>query len=58
MNQTSITYYNDPNELIDRLDLLMSERVSGNTSNDVYNEINVIIDELVKKKIYTKSQSR
>ncbi len=34
----------------------MSERQSGNTSNDVYNEINVIIDELVKKKIYTKSE--
>ena len=41
-------HWNDPNELVDRLRLLVSERESGHTGHE--NEINSIIEELREAK--------
>lgn len=41
---TDLIYWNDPNELVERLKLLLSSREAGNTGND--NEIISIIEEL------------
>lgn len=42
-------YWNDPNEIVNRLRLLMAEKSAGNNSLD--NEINSIIEELREEKI-------
>ena len=39
-------YYDDPNELCDRLDLLVREKIAGN--GNVINEIQNIVEELVE----------
>ena len=46
---TQLVYYDDPNELIDRLNLLTSSRNAGNTG--VNNEIISIIEELRERNI-------
>ena len=44
--QTTCIYYSDPNELIERLQLLVASKNAGN--NGVLNEISAILDELHK----------
>ena len=49
-NQTnSLIYYNNPQQLIDRLRLLVGSKRAGNTNPEIDNEIIGISDELVKK---------
>lgn len=43
-DQTNYIYWNDPNELVDRLKILLASQQAGNTSHD--NEINSILEEL------------
>lgn len=43
-NNTDLVYWDDPNELVDRLKLLIASRDAGNTNHD--NEILSIIEEL------------
>lgn len=45
-------YYNDPNDLVDRLQLLVASQEAGNTG--VNNDISDIIDELLKKAYISK----
>lgn len=45
--QTTCIYYSDPNELIERLQLLVASKNAGN--NGVLNEISAILDELHKR---------
>ena len=45
-------YYNDPNDLVSRLNLLVASKHAGNTGVD--NEISDIIDELLKKSYISK----
>ena len=42
-------YWDDPNELVDRLRLLVAERSAGHNNHD--NEIQVIIEELREERI-------
>ena len=42
-------YWDDPNELVDRLRLLVAERSAGNNNHD--NEIQAIIEEMREAKI-------
>lgn len=42
-------YYDDPNELVERLMLLISSKSAGNTNHD--QEINSIIEELRERNI-------
>ena len=44
---TEYVYWDDPNELVDRLKLLDSERVAGNNNHD--NEIQNILEELSER---------
>ena len=41
-----IRYYNNDNELMDRLEMLTASKKAGNTSNTVYNEAYNIIEKL------------
>lgn len=43
-DQANIIYWNDPNELVDRLKLILASQQAGNTSHN--NEINSILEEL------------
>ncbi|KAL4153480.1 hypothetical protein QTP88_001313 [Uroleucon formosanum] len=52
LQKHNITYWNDPNELVDRLRLLYSSFAAGNTG--VRNEIISICEELVEAKILKK----
>jgi hypothetical protein len=52
LQKHNITYWNDPNELVDRLRLLYSSLAAGNTG--VRNEIISIYEELVEAKILKK----
>jgi len=52
LQKHNITYWNDPNELVDRLRLLYSSLAAGNTG--VRNEIISICEELVEAKILKK----
>ena len=45
----SLIYYNNPQQLIDRLKLLVGSKRAGNTNPEIDNEIIGISDELVKK---------
>ena len=45
----SLIYYNKPQQLIDRLRLLVGSKKAGNTNPEIDNEIIGISDELVKK---------
>ena len=44
-----LRYWDDPNELVDRLRLLIAERSAGNNNHD--NEIHAIVEELRESKI-------
>lgn len=46
--QQNIIYYDDPNEIINRLRLLLGSREAGNTGHE--NEINAIMEELNEQK--------
>ena len=48
-NKIDYVYWNDPNELVNRLRLLWLSRIAGNTN--VHNEIESIIEELRECKI-------
>lgn len=52
LQKHNITYWNDPNELVDRLRLLYSSFAAGNTG--VRNEIISICEELVEAKLLKK----
>jgi len=52
LQKHNITYWNDPNELVDRLRLLYSSLAAGNTA--VRNEIISICEELVEAKLLKK----
>lgn len=52
LQKHNIVYWNDPNELVDRLRLLYSSLAAGNTG--VRNEIISICEELVEAKILKK----
>ena len=45
----SLIYYNKPQQLIDRLKLLVRSKRAGNTNPEIDNEIIGISDELLKK---------
>lgn len=49
MSKTQLVYYDDPNELVTRLNLLVSSQNAGNTS--VNNEIISILEELQERKL-------
>ena len=48
----------DPNELCDRLKLLLQEKKAGNNSNIIKDEIVVIIDKLLEYKCISKKQHK
>ena len=48
----------DPNELCDRLKLLLQEKEAGNNSDIINDEIVVIIDKLLEYKCITKKQHK
>ena len=53
-NKTKIIHIpTDPNELVKKLHLLLSSKSAGNTG--LYNEINAILDQLLKKNILIKN---
>lgn len=47
----SYKYYQSPDELINRLDILIGERQLGNDSIEMINEIDSILDELIKHNV-------
>lgn len=49
MSKTQLMYYGDPNELVTKLNLLVSSRNTGNTS--VNNESISILEKLQEKKL-------
>jgi len=49
MPNTQLIYYDDPNELVTRLNLLVSSQNAGNTG--VNNEIISILEELRERKL-------
>ena len=54
----TIILSSDPNELCDRLNLLLQENHAGNNSNIINDEIVAIIDELLEYKCKTKKQHK
>ena len=65
LNQTPITasgftktifLSSDPNELCDRLKLLLQEKHGGNNSNLIDEEIVIIVDKLLEYKCISKNQ--
>jgi hypothetical protein len=52
--QSDVIFYNHPNELLEKLALLVTAKQSGNTGLD--NTINSILDELQKKNIIIKDE--
>ena len=55
-NGEGLKYYNNYDDLIKRLDILMAGRGAGNDSVEVRNEMADILDNLLKGKIITKKQ--
>jgi len=53
-----VHFYNNFDELVERLEVLYGHIVGGNNSIDILNESNEIIDILLKNKIITKIQYR
>ena len=49
MNGSELIYYNNPQQLIDRLKLLVGSKKAGNKNSEISNEIIGICDKLVKK---------
>jgi len=50
-----ITYYNNPADLVSKLEILIGEHQAGNNSKSVLNDIAAIADLLLKKKMLTKA---
>ena len=48
----------DPDDLCDRLKLLLQEKQAGNNSNIINEEIIVIVDKLLKYKCISKKQHK
>ena len=55
-NSSTIEYYNDPAELIDKLTIIIGSLESGNTSTELIKEGMIIIDELIQKGFIDKKQ--
>lgn len=51
-------YLMKPNEIVERLNLLISSKEAGNDSIQVYNEIIEILDYLLRQKLITKNQHK
>ena len=54
----TIILSSDPNEVCDRLKLLLQEKHGGNNSNLIDEEIVAIVDKLLKYKCTTKKQQK
>ena len=54
----TIILSSDPNELCDRLKLLLQEKQAGNNSNIINNEIVAIVDKLMEYKCISKKQHK
>jgi uncharacterized protein YfkK (UPF0435 family) len=52
--QTGSGIFSDPNEMVERLDLLIASKNVGNDSIEVYNECVEILDKLLKMKLIKK----
>jgi uncharacterized protein YfkK (UPF0435 family) len=50
--------FSDPNEMVERLNLLMASKNAGNDSTDVYNECVEILDKLLNLKLIKKSDHK
>jgi hypothetical protein len=50
--------FSDPNEMVERLDLLIASKNAGNDSIEVYNECVEILDKLFKMKLIKKSDHK
>ncbi|KAJ3640537.1 hypothetical protein Zmor_003830 [Zophobas morio] len=50
--------FSDPNEMVERLDLLIASNNAGNDSTEVYNECVEILDKLFKMKLIKKSDRK
>jgi hypothetical protein len=48
----------DPNEMVERLNLLIASKNAGNDSTDVYNECVEILDKLLNLKLIKKSDHK
>jgi hypothetical protein len=53
-----IRIFSDPNEMVERLDLLIASKNAGNHSIEVHNECVKILDKLLKMKFIKKSHHR
>ncbi|KAJ3640082.1 hypothetical protein Zmor_003399 [Zophobas morio] len=53
--QTGSSIFSDPNEMVERLGLLIASKNAGNDSIEVYNECVEILDKLLKMKLIKKS---
>jgi hypothetical protein len=56
--QTGSGIFSDPNEMVERLDLLIASKDAGNDSIEVYNECVEILDKLFKMKLIKKSDHK
>jgi uncharacterized protein YfkK (UPF0435 family) len=56
--QTGSGTFSDPNEMVERLDLLIASKNVGNDSIEVYNECVEILDKLFKMKLIKKSDHK
>jgi len=58
LNQYGTGVFLNPNEMVDRLELLFGSREAGNDSVEIYNEIVDILDKLLNLKYITKLQHK
>ncbi|KAJ3639492.1 hypothetical protein Zmor_002851 [Zophobas morio] len=56
--QTGSSIFSDPNEMVERLGLLIASKNAGNDSIEVYNECVEILDKLLKMKLIKKSDHK
>jgi uncharacterized protein YfkK (UPF0435 family) len=57
-HQTGSGIFSDPNEMVERLNLLTASKNAGNDSIDVYNECVEILDKLLNLKLIKKSDHK
>ena len=48
MIESSIMYYSDPNQLVNRMKILVGSIIAGNNSKVVKNDLSVVNDEMLK----------
>jgi len=53
-----VKLFNDPNEMLQRLAVLIGEKSAGNNNDNIRNEMMEILDILLKKGILTKTDHR